>query len=76
MYESEAKLMVKYIKDDKPVSPVKNDDVLSPDAGGASIVAAEVEILSSHDLCLQVVDAIGAKRFLGRRRRTGARRQR
>lgn len=64
-YESEAKLLIRYVMDSKSLNPATADSqIRSPDEGGNSIVSTEVEILQSFDLAQQVVDTIGADKIL------------
>ena len=65
LYESRAKLLVRYVVERSAVDAV--DTSVSTGGGRSSspAIAAEVEILTSRDLVEQVVEAIGAKRLLG-----------
>src|SRR5689334_16030634 len=49
LYNSQAKLMVHYVVDPR-VLPGPGGDVRTPDTAGASIMNAEIEILTSFDL--------------------------
>jgi succinoglycan biosynthesis transport protein ExoP len=65
VYESEAKLLIRYVMDSKSLSPASADSqIRSPDEGGNSIVNTEVEILRSFDLAQQVVDTVGPEKIL------------
>jgi uncharacterized protein involved in exopolysaccharide biosynthesis/Mrp family chromosome partitioning ATPase len=65
VYESEAKLLIRYVMDSKSLSPASADSqIRSPDEGGNSIVNTEVEILQSFDLAQQVVDTVGPEKIL------------
>src|SRR3979411_524946 len=60
LYESTAKLLVRYVID---------RSMVDPEAGRApklaeNILASEIEILTSWDLAVEVVDAVGIKRLL------------
>jgi len=61
VYESQAKLLVRYVLDRSVVDPIES-------AGGGktsdSVMGSEVEILTSWDLAVQVAEAIGVKRLL------------
>ena len=62
VYESQAKLLVRYVLDRSAVDPIES-------SGGSgkttdNVMGSEVEILTSWDLAVQVADAIGAKRLL------------
>lgn len=64
LYESEAKLLIRYVQDSKSLNPTTTDSqVRSPDETGNNIVNTEVEILRSFDLAQQVVDTIGAEKI-------------
>jgi polysaccharide biosynthesis transport protein len=76
-YQSEAKLLVRYVLDSKSLNPAGADSrVQSPDEGGNNVINTEVEILTSFDLAQQVVDVIGPEKILvnsgGRADRTQA----
>jgi len=65
VYESEAKLLIRYVMDSNSLSPASaNSQIRSPDEGGNSIVNTEVEILQSFDLAQQVVDTVGPDKIL------------
>ena len=61
VYESSAKLLVRYVVDRSMIDPEA--------AGGTgkladNVLASEIEILTSWDLAMDVVDAIGVKRLI------------
>jgi polysaccharide biosynthesis transport protein len=63
-YESQAKLLVRYVLDRNPVDPV--DSSTSTTGFGKSnenVINSEVEILQSWDLAVQVAEAIGFKKL-------------
>lgn len=60
LYESNAKLLVRYVLDR---SSVDSEAGTAPKTGD-SVIGGEVEILTSWDLAMDVVDAIGVKRLL------------
>ena len=65
LYESQAKLLVRYVLDRSAVDPLDSRAA----AGGPSsesLINSEVEILTSRDLAVQVAETIGAERFLPR----------
>ena len=67
LYESRAKLLVRYVLDRSAVDAI--DGANPANASGRSmdsIIGAEIEILTSWDLAVQVVQAIGPDRVLGR----------
>ena len=64
-YESEAKLLVRYVLDRNPVDPVDNST--STTGFGKTtenVINSEVEILQSWDLAVQVAEAIGYKKLV------------
>jgi uncharacterized protein involved in exopolysaccharide biosynthesis len=68
VYESQAKLLVRYLVERSSVDAIDN----SGSAGGVTrtaenVLGSEVEILTSWDLAVQVADAIGPKRHRLRR---------
>lgn len=69
LYQSEAKLLVRYIisetKITGPNAATASSKIIT-DERGASIMATEREILTSIDLAREVVDAIGVQRILGK----------
>ena len=64
-YQSEAKLLVRYVLERSAVDPAEADK-----AGAASnneadrVIDAEMEILTSWDLAMQVAQAIGPRQFV------------
>jgi uncharacterized protein involved in exopolysaccharide biosynthesis/Mrp family chromosome partitioning ATPase len=64
-YESQAKLLVRYVTERSAVDPIDAEK-----AGAASnneadrVIGAEIEILTSWDLAVQVAQAIGPQRLL------------
>jgi len=60
VYQSDAKLLVRYVLDR---STVDSEAGTAPKSG-EGVIGGEVEILTSWDLALEVVDAIGVKRLL------------
>ena len=66
-YRSEAKLLIKYVKESRPPEQTSPDSqVTSPDSRGANIINSEIEILTSFDLAEQVADAIGPAKILAK----------
>lgn len=68
LYQSEAKLLVRYIISEKKISGPNASNASSQiitDERGASIMSTEREILTSMDLAREVVEAIGPQRILG-----------
>ena len=64
LYESAARLLVRYVLERSAVDPI--DNTSRPNLTGKttdSIIDAEVQILTSWDLAIQVADAIGPKRL-------------
>jgi polysaccharide biosynthesis transport protein len=76
VYQSEAKLLIRYVLDSKSISADGTDaQVRTPDEGGNTIINTEVEILTSYDLAQQVADSIGSDKILGKSQGTGDRDQ-
>jgi uncharacterized protein involved in exopolysaccharide biosynthesis/Mrp family chromosome partitioning ATPase len=65
VYESQAKLLVRYVLERSAVDPIDNTRG-SAGLGQASenVLGSEVEILTSWDLAVQTAEAIGPKRLL------------
>src|SRR5713101_1405528 len=64
-YKSEAKLLIRYILDNKSANPgAKDSQITSPDARGENIINTEVEILRSFDLAAQAADLVGLERIV------------
>jgi succinoglycan biosynthesis transport protein ExoP len=66
MYESEAKLFIRYVLDSKSPSTTPDDSRVISSYGGQSVINSEIEILNSLDLAEQVVDAIGPDKILAK----------
>lgn len=64
LYESEAKLMLRYVVDRSTVDSLDSQPKTPGTLYGDSLVNAEVEILTSWDLAEQVASAIGLDRFV------------
>ncbi|MBP8260305.1 MAG: hypothetical protein KA118_11640 [Verrucomicrobia bacterium] len=65
-YRSEARLIVRYVRDSKTMDASPNSaQVSSPDSRGENILNNEVEILTSFDLARQVAELVGAEKILG-----------
>ena len=63
LYESQAKLLVRYVVERSAVDPVdKNTDASFRTSD--NVIGSEVEILTSWDLAMQVAEAIGPSRLL------------
>ena len=67
VYESEAKLLIKYVTETRrPVTPNGDGSLtLDPDAEGRNIINTELQILTSLDLAQEVVTNLGAAKILG-----------
>ena len=61
-YESQAKLLVRYVLERSGVDPV--DGANSAAATNDTVIGAEIEILTSWDLALQIAQALGPQRLL------------
>lgn len=71
-YHSVARLLVRYIKEEKTIeAPDTNSGVKTP--GGDSIMGAEIAILTSTDVALKTVDSLGAEKLLGSDQGAGSR---
>ncbi len=66
LYWSEAKLLVRYVVDNKSVEQAMGTQVKSLDYGAESIINSELEILTSLDLCEEVAGRVGVDRLLGK----------
>ena len=64
VYESEAKLMLRYVVDRSVVDSLDSQPKTPGTLYGDSLVNSELEILTSWDLAEQVASAIGAERIL------------
>ncbi len=60
IYESEAKLFIRYVLDSKSPSPTPDGSRMISSYDGQTVINSEIEILNSLDLAEQVVDTIGA----------------
>src|SRR5262245_4248936 len=64
-YESQAKLLVRYVLERSGVDPIEAEKAGDPSHSDADrVVGAEIEILRSWDLAVEVARAIGPKRLL------------
>jgi uncharacterized protein involved in exopolysaccharide biosynthesis len=66
MYESEAKLFIRYVLDSKSPSTTPDDSRVISSYSGQNVINSEIEILNSLDLAEQVVDTIGPDRILAK----------
>ena len=66
MYESEAKLFIRYVLDSKSPSPTPDGSRMISSYDGQSVINSEIEILNSLDLAEQVVDTIGPDKILAK----------
>ena len=65
LYESDAKLLVRYVLDRRAVDSIDNPTASTTlGATTDSVINSEVEILTSWDLAVQVAEAIGPQRLL------------
>ena len=67
-YDSEARLLIKYVVDTKNPSQMGtgNSRVSTPDDRGETILNTELEVLGSFDLALDVVNAVGPSNILAK----------
>lgn len=64
IYESRAKLLVRYVLERSAVDPVEAEKAVTSSSNeGDRVIGAEVEILTSWDLAVQVADAIGPQKL-------------
>ena len=64
-YESQAKLLVRYVLERSAVDPVDAEKAAAASNNEADrVIGAEMEILTSWDLAMQVAQAIGPQRLL------------
>lgn len=69
MYQSEAKLLVRYIiSESKPSGPggAESNKITLPDERGATVMNTEVEILKSEKIARQVAESIGPENILAK----------
>ncbi len=64
-YESQAKLLVRYVLERSAVDSIDSANARPADVASSNdrVIGAEIQILTSWDLAVQVADAIGAKRL-------------
>ncbi len=67
-YESEAKLLIRYVVDSKSPTQGGSDSTVtrSPETGGLGIINTEIDILTSLDTVHQVVATLGAENILAK----------
>src|SRR5215471_4258126 len=64
-YESQAKLLVRYVLERSAVDPAEAEKAGSSSSNEADrVIGAEIEILTSWDLAMQVAQALGPQRLL------------
>jgi uncharacterized protein involved in exopolysaccharide biosynthesis/Mrp family chromosome partitioning ATPase len=64
-YESQAKLLVRYVTERSAVDPIDAEKAAAASNNEADrVIGAEMEILTSWDLAIQVAQAIGPQRLL------------
>ena len=65
VYESQAKLLVRYVLERSAVDPIEAEKAaIASNDTTDKVIGAEMEILTSWDLAVQVAQAIGPKRLL------------
>jgi uncharacterized protein involved in exopolysaccharide biosynthesis/Mrp family chromosome partitioning ATPase len=64
-YESDAKLLVRYVLERSAVDSIDSTNASAAAAASSNdrVIGAEIQILTSWDLAMQVAEAIGAKRL-------------
>lgn len=68
VYESEAKILIKFVVSEaQTLTPAATEEVRkSPDRGGETIMATEIEILRSYDLAKKVAESVGPEKILAK----------
>jgi uncharacterized protein involved in exopolysaccharide biosynthesis len=65
VYESQAKLLVRYVLERSAVDPVEAEKAAAASSlYGDKVIDAEMEILTSWDLAVQVAESVGPKRLV------------
>jgi uncharacterized protein involved in exopolysaccharide biosynthesis len=65
VYESQAKLLVRYVVERSAIDPIDGTKPTFQSSNDSDrVIGAEIEILTSWDLAMQVAQAIGPKRLL------------
>lgn len=65
VFESEARLMIKYVVETKPADQIgEKDPSTSQVAQGDGVITTEMDILTSMDLALQTARVVGVERIL------------
>src|SRR5436189_4728408 len=65
VYESQAKLLVRYVLERSAVDPIEAEKAATASNDTTDkVIGAEMEILTSWDLAVEVAQAIGPKRLL------------
>ena len=65
VYESQAKLLVRYVTERSAVDPIEAEKAAAASSNSADrVIDTEIEILTSWDLAVQVAQALGPKRLL------------
>jgi uncharacterized protein involved in exopolysaccharide biosynthesis/Mrp family chromosome partitioning ATPase len=65
-YQSDAKLLIKYVSEEKVVNPAGNGQSIVSLDQRESVISSELEILTSLDLAKQVASFIGPDKLLGK----------
>lgn len=64
LYQSQAKLLVRYVLERSAVDPYQNQESPGTRGAGEEVIGTEMEILSSADLAAEVAGAIGIEKLL------------
>src|SRR5437667_564293 len=66
VYESQAKLLVRYVLERSAIDPVEAENAAAATSSTYTdrVIGAEIEILTSRDLAVQVAEAIGPRRLV------------
>jgi uncharacterized protein involved in exopolysaccharide biosynthesis/Mrp family chromosome partitioning ATPase len=62
-YESQAKLLVRYVTERSGVDPIDAEKAAAASSQADRVIGAEVEILTSWDLAVQIAQALGPQRL-------------
>ena len=67
LYQSNAKLSVPYVVDAKAVNTADPEtQIISTGGGGLAMIEAEIQILKSLDVCVQVAESVGPEKILAK----------
>lgn len=68
LYQSKAKLNVPYVIDTKAVNTANPDtQIIYTGSGGMAMIEAEIQLLSSLDVCVLVAESVGPEKILAKK---------